>query len=275
MLRLSRWAQVSEGWSFSGRVSAVLEVEPTAVAVDAVEGISSRPKVAPDTGLCAFINNWVELRSDAAKICFHTRRPIPGRTDSIGPWIDNLQYLAWFSSLTNASILYLFHGTMPSKGHGIETSVPTDAGEVTRPEFNSGLGLGMLLLGLIASEHFYFLINWTVRNILESIPSTAELTVRKKDYNVKRSWLKRLNEAVGSTFLNSPNPIITVVGSNGDATTLTTDMGQEGEGEKTRSVMSKTSGYSPVGSMDGVVGWRARLQHDLGAEAIRTVFKSL
>ncbi|KAK9766529.1 hypothetical protein K7432_004323 [Basidiobolus ranarum] len=29
---------------------------------------------------------WVETRSDAVKICFRTKRPIPVRADSIGPW---------------------------------------------------------------------------------------------------------------------------------------------------------------------------------------------
>ena len=38
----------------------------------------------------ALINNWLEMRSDAFKIATHFRRPIPIRTDSIGPWLDTL-----------------------------------------------------------------------------------------------------------------------------------------------------------------------------------------
>lgn len=41
--------------------------------------------VWPLTPLCFLINNWVELRSDAVKICFEMRRPIPLRSDTIGP----------------------------------------------------------------------------------------------------------------------------------------------------------------------------------------------
>lgn len=38
----------------------------------------------------ALINNWLELRSDAFKIAEQSRRPIPARTDTIGPWLDTL-----------------------------------------------------------------------------------------------------------------------------------------------------------------------------------------
>ncbi|KAG0018909.1 hypothetical protein BGZ81_010031, partial [Podila clonocystis] len=126
----------------------------------------------PLTGLCAFLNNWVELRSDAAKISYNARRPIPSRTDTIGPWIENLHTISWFSSLTNASILYLFHGTMDNQAHG-----------------GPRLGLGMLLLCILVSEHAYLALRSLAGVVLDSIPTKAELEVRKKEYGVKSSWL--------------------------------------------------------------------------------------
>ncbi|KAG9069435.1 hypothetical protein KI688_010337 [Linnemannia hyalina] len=134
----------------------------------------------PLTGLCALVNNWVELRSDAAKISYNARRPIPSRTDTIGPWLDNLQHIAWFSSLTNASILYLFHGTIDSAdNHGPR------------------LGLGMLLFTLLVSEHAYLALRMVVGLVLDSIPTEAELDVRRREFGVKRSWLSRLGDAIG------------------------------------------------------------------------------
>lgn len=38
----------------------------------------------------ALLNNWLELRSDAFKIAHQFRRPIPTRTDTIGPWLEAL-----------------------------------------------------------------------------------------------------------------------------------------------------------------------------------------
>ncbi|KAF9976685.1 hypothetical protein BGZ73_008082 [Actinomortierella ambigua] len=132
----------------------------------------------PVTGLCAFMNNWVELRSDAAKISYNARRPIPARVDTIGPWIDNLQHISWFSSLTNASILYLFHGTTDSPR----------------------LSLGFLLLCMLVSEHGYLLLRSLVGQVLESVPTAAEVDVRKKEYGVKSSWLQRVSHVLGTSF---------------------------------------------------------------------------
>jgi hypothetical protein len=56
----------------------------------------------------ALINNIFELRSDAFKITVHHRRPVPVRTDTIGPWLDALTFLTWLSALTNSALVYLF-----------------------------------------------------------------------------------------------------------------------------------------------------------------------
>lgn len=157
----------------------------------------------PLTGLCAFINNWIELRSDAAKICFHTRRPIPARTDTIGPWIDNMQHLTWFSSLTNASILYLFRGSLDHSASAVTEGAKAVASSSSPlitlvTEVGSNLSLSMMLLCLLASEHAYMALQWIVRTVLESIPTEAEILVRKKEYGVTRSWLTRLNDVIGT-----------------------------------------------------------------------------
>ncbi|KAF9012830.1 hypothetical protein BGZ52_007071, partial [Haplosporangium bisporale] len=134
----------------------------------------------PLTGLCAFINNWVEQRSDAAKISYNTRRPIPSRTDTIGPWIDNLHHLTWFSSLTNASILFLFHGCMEDS-------------EIK----GSHLSLGILLICMLSSEHTYLLLRKLVGLVLDALPTEVELKAKKKDYTVKSSWLQRMSGSLG------------------------------------------------------------------------------
>lgn len=38
----------------------------------------------------ALINDYVELRSDAIKICNHVQRPVGERVESIGPWLTML-----------------------------------------------------------------------------------------------------------------------------------------------------------------------------------------
>jgi anoctamin-10 len=57
----------------------------------------------------ALVNNYVELRSDAFKISKHVRRPIPVRTDSIGPWLQCLKNLTWIAALMNPALVYMFN----------------------------------------------------------------------------------------------------------------------------------------------------------------------
>lgn len=56
----------------------------------------------------ALVNNFFEIRADAFKMTVHFRRPIPTRTDSIGPWLDTLTFLTWLAALINAALVYLF-----------------------------------------------------------------------------------------------------------------------------------------------------------------------
>ena len=56
----------------------------------------------------ALVNNFFEIRADAFKMTVHFRRPVPTRTDSIGPWLDTLTFLTWLAALINAALVYLF-----------------------------------------------------------------------------------------------------------------------------------------------------------------------
>ncbi|KAF7563619.1 hypothetical protein G7046_g548 [Stylonectria norvegica] len=68
------------------------------------------------------INNWIELRSDFAKICIEHQRPAPVRADGIGPWTDSMYALTWLGSISTAAIVHLFSGS--SIGNGSWTTLP-------------------------------------------------------------------------------------------------------------------------------------------------------
>ncbi|KAJ9107054.1 hypothetical protein QFC19_002923 [Naganishia cerealis] len=56
----------------------------------------------------ALVNDYIELRSDAVKICNHVRRPVGERVESIGPWLNTLSFISWVAFITNATLTYLF-----------------------------------------------------------------------------------------------------------------------------------------------------------------------
>ncbi|ORX58748.1 DUF590-domain-containing protein [Hesseltinella vesiculosa] len=130
--------------------------------------------VWPLTALCCQLNNWIELRSDAIKICKYTRRPIPARVENIGPWLDNMETIVWLSSITMASFLYLFH---PSTDlHSIYTPVST-------------------LLAILLSEHLYVLVRFAVQAAFSAFPERAELMMKRNMYLLKQRWMDRVSRS--------------------------------------------------------------------------------
>ena len=50
----------------------------------------------PLAALCALVNNVIEIRSDAFKLCMHHQRPFGQRVESIGTWqVCMVDQIAW------------------------------------------------------------------------------------------------------------------------------------------------------------------------------------
>ncbi|KAG1498517.1 hypothetical protein G6F47_006337 [Rhizopus delemar] len=134
--------------------------------------VSMFSTVWPLTALFCMINNWVELRGDAVKVCKYTRRPIPTRAESIGPWLGNMETLIWFSSITMSSFAYLFHPT--TNIHSVYTPIFT-------------------LLAILLSEHIYVAIRIGVQQgIRVLLPNWSEWKVQREEYKLKKVWLERM-----------------------------------------------------------------------------------
>ena len=126
----------------------------------------------PLAACCFLVNNWFELRSDAVKIAIGSRRPIPWRTDSIGPWLTALSFLSWLGSVTSSAIVFLCQG---SQGGARGTTSNITAWGV----------LGSVML----AEHFYFAIQLVVRFVMNTFESPGLQQERKERYQMKRQLL--------------------------------------------------------------------------------------
>lgn len=125
----------------------------------------------------ALVNNYVELRSDAFKISKHVRRPIPVRTDSIGPWLECLKNLTWIAALMNPALVYMFN--------------PWCSGNV--PDAQSILEWAALV-ALLASHEFLFARS-AVKFVMERVfwrGSEEQIESEKVDRQVKDIYLKSL-----------------------------------------------------------------------------------
>ena len=129
--------------------------------------------VWPLMPLCYFINNWFELRGDAFKLTVESRRPNPQRADTIGPWLDNLGFLAWLGSISTAALVYMF------SNDGL--------GPNGRP---SQINLGALLLAVFFSEHIYLVVRLGVREIIGKLDSENMRKQRGERYLFRKRYLE-------------------------------------------------------------------------------------
>ncbi|PBP28484.1 plasma membrane channel protein [Diplocarpon rosae] len=167
--------------SFLARVRNEAELDDYDVTTDFREMIvqfgylSLFSVVWPLTGVSFFINNWIELRGDATKIALGTKRPVPWRSDSIGPWLDALGFLAWLGSLTSAALVYLF------SGNGLGPSgTPWD------------IKAWGLLLTIFFSEHIYLATKIGVRKVLSQLDSPGLQKERSERYLVRKNYLEEI-----------------------------------------------------------------------------------
>ncbi|KAJ6444621.1 plasma membrane channel protein [Purpureocillium lavendulum] len=131
----------------------------------------------PLAACCFLVNNWVELRSDALKIAISCRRPIPWRSDSIGPWLTAIGFLSWLGSVTSSAIVYLCSGSL--NGARGTTSQFTAWG---------------VLLSILLAEHFYLAVQQAVRYVMSKVESPGLQRERKERYLMKK---KLIHENLG------------------------------------------------------------------------------
>ncbi|RMZ10589.1 hypothetical protein D0862_03193 [Hortaea werneckii] len=115
------------------------------------------------------INNWVELRADAVKICVEMQRPTPWRADTIGPWLDALTFITWLGSITMSALVHLF------SNDGL--------GPDGKPSDIKGWGL---LLSIFFSEHLYLLTRWAVAMAISRIDSPGRQKERRDRFATRK-----------------------------------------------------------------------------------------
>ncbi|TFK39576.1 calcium-activated chloride channel-domain-containing protein [Crucibulum laeve] len=175
----------------------------------------------PLAGAMALLNNLLELRSDAFKITVHNRRPIPARTDTIGPWLDAMAFLTWLGALTNSALVYLFspqllaftasnaatafanatftntaspsnstlvaeeHLVAAAGGEGVKASWGVDGTNPGTFGATRELLIKALLISLAAS-HGYILVRALVRHIVERVWWRGSTEVKEREEEERR-----------------------------------------------------------------------------------------
>ncbi|KAJ4482556.1 calcium-activated chloride channel-domain-containing protein [Lentinula aciculospora] len=178
--------------------------------------------IFPLTPLFALLNNVLEMRKDAFRIANHERRPIPERTESIGPWLDVLGFLGWGSAVVNVVLVGLFCPSSHTDEQGKcgylfdltgDTGTPIEMISLALSDavWDSAdaaawreLGLTILLLVLGASQA-WVVVRGLMRHIIEKVMWEGSTEVEKWRAEVKRVKQGFLGGLSDEVVLANPN----------------------------------------------------------------------
>ncbi|KAJ5624817.1 hypothetical protein N7510_001126 [Penicillium lagena] len=179
--------------SFLARVRAEADADEYNVEEDILEmcvqfGYLALFGVAwPLVPLGFLLNNWLELRGDFFKLTLECQRPPPIRSDSIGPSLLGLEFLAWLGTLSTAAIVHLYRGPI------------------------SDVRLSYLLLTIFIAEQAYLATRFAVATALRKIFSDTISREEARRYAVRKGVLTARTAAAeagapGSLVLSTTKP---------------------------------------------------------------------
>ncbi|KAF7266321.1 hypothetical protein GWI33_020349 [Rhynchophorus ferrugineus] len=122
--------------------------------------------VYPMAALWAFLNNIVEIRADAFKLCKVFRRPATRKVKDIGAWQRSFEVLGGLSILTNCGVLYLSPDT---RRHFIDWS------EIE------------LLLLFMCLQQLLIGVRYVLHISISDKPEWVRVALAKKNYQLKQA----------------------------------------------------------------------------------------
>lgn len=129
----------------------------------------------PLVALGFLLNNWLEIRGDFFKMTLECQRPPPIRTDSIGPSLQGLEFLAWFGTLSSAAIVHLYRCQVED------------------------VKLSSLLLTILIAEQAYLATRFAVRIGLDKLCSDSVNRNEARRYNVRKGYLEAFSKNTGGS----------------------------------------------------------------------------
>ncbi|CAL1532334.1 unnamed protein product [Lymnaea stagnalis] len=130
----------------------------------------------PLAALWALINNFIEIRTDAFKLCRIFQRPFAQSASSIGAWQPAFEVIGLISVITNCALI----GMDPE----VQKLLPSSISPVN------------MVLIFVAAEHIIFAIKASVAILIPDVPKWISLQIARQEYAAKMALKKqRLLEA--------------------------------------------------------------------------------
>lgn len=122
--------------------------------------------ISPFAAVVALINNIVEIRIDAYKLCCVYKRPFAKRAKNTGAWQMAFETLLIMSIITNCGLLYL------------QPEIQEISSTKSREE---------ILLAFILVEHALLAIAWALNKAIPDRPWWVRVALAKADYESRQA----------------------------------------------------------------------------------------
>ncbi|XP_065577884.1 anoctamin-8-like isoform X2 [Artemia franciscana] len=128
--------------------------------------------VYPMAGILALLNNLLEIRADAFKMCKVFQRPPSMKVRHIGAWQPALQFLGALSVLTNCGLLYLSPSLRSSFSDWSETS---------------------WLLLWAGVEHLILALQLVLAMVIPNVPLWVRQSMARSEHEIRRKLEERVH----------------------------------------------------------------------------------
>ncbi|XP_069783985.1 anoctamin-8 [Narcine bancroftii] len=128
----------------------------------------------PLAAMCALINNIIEIRSDAFKLCTGSQRPFGQRVDSIGQWQNVMETMGVLAIIVNCYLI-------------------GQCGQLQRlfPSLSSEMAIVLVVI----LEHFAFLLKYVLQIAIPDVPAWVAEEMAKLEYQRREAFKKHERQA--------------------------------------------------------------------------------
>uniref|UniRef100_A0A8C9XMW4 Anoctamin n=1 Tax=Sander lucioperca TaxID=283035 RepID=A0A8C9XMW4_SANLU len=128
----------------------------------------------PLAAMCALINNLIEIRSDAFKLCTGLQRPFGIRVESIGQWQTAMEAMGLIAIIVNCYLI-------------------GQCGQLQR--LFPWLSPEMAIISIVILEHFAILLKYVIHVAIPDIPTWVREEMAKLDYQRREAFKKHERQA--------------------------------------------------------------------------------
>ncbi|XP_040273337.1 anoctamin-8 isoform X2 [Bufo bufo] len=128
----------------------------------------------PLAAVCALVNNIIEIRSDAFKLCSGLQRPFGRRVDGIGQWQNVMEAMGVIAIIVNCYLI-------------------GQCGQLQR--LIPWLGPESAIIFIVVLEHFALLLKYIIHVVIPDIPGWVAEEMAKLEYQRREAFKKHERQA--------------------------------------------------------------------------------